>query len=91
MVFCTPKQIPEAISVDVSDMVIGNSKHISDILPQYPELEFLDDSNVTLAHVSPPKKLEVPAEEEVGVEEGAAEEGEAEAAQEEQAGKGEES
>jgi hypothetical protein len=25
----------------------------------YPQLEFLDDPNVTLAHVSPPKKLEI--------------------------------
>jgi large subunit ribosomal protein L25 len=88
-VCCTPEQIPEAITVDVTEMEIGNSKHISDIVANYPDLEFLDDVHVTLAHVSPPKKLEVTAEE-VAEEEAAAEE-EAEAAQEEQAGEGEES
>ena len=36
----------------------------------YPQLEFLDDPMVTLAHVSPPKKLEVlEAEEEAAAEE----------------------
>jgi large subunit ribosomal protein L25 len=88
-IHCTPKQIPDAIQVDVTDMEIGNSIHISDIASQYPELEFLDDANVTLAHVSPPKKLEV--KEEAVEEEAAVPEEEGEAAEEEQAGEGEES
>jgi large subunit ribosomal protein L25 len=66
---CTPKEIPEALPIDVSDMDIGNSIHLSEIVMHYPQLEFLDDPNVTLAHVSPPKKLEVlEAEEEAAAE-----------------------
>jgi large subunit ribosomal protein L25 len=90
MIHCTPNQIPGSITVDVSHMEIGNSIHISDITSQYPELEFMDDSNVTLAHISPPKKLEIveaPIEEEVA--EVAGEE-EAGAAGGEQAGEREE-
>lgn len=69
MVKCMPEEIPESLPIDVSDMEIGNSIHLSDIMAQYTMLDFLDDANVTLAHVSPPKKLEV-------FEEEAAEEGE---------------
>lgn len=66
---CTPGEIPEALSIDVSELDIGNSIHLSDIMMHYPQLEFLDDSNTTLALVSPPKKLEVvEAEEEVALE-----------------------
>ncbi len=92
-IHCTPKQIPEAIEVDVTDMEIGNSLHILDIAGQYPELEFLDDPNVTLAHVSHPKKLEIPEEEgEAAEKEAAIEEGAGAAPQgEETAGEGEES
>lgn len=89
----TPKEIPDSIEVDVSDMEIGHSVHIADIRNNYPAIEFLDDVNVTLAHVSPPKKLEVPTEElEEAVEEGAAgEEAEAAPGEEEAPGEGEES
>lgn len=66
---CTPKEIPESLPIDVSEMVIGNSIHLSDIMMHYPQLEFLDDANVTLAHVSPPKKLELLEEEAAAAEE----------------------
>ena len=59
MVRCTPVEIPEALRIDVSHLEIGQSVHQSDLVDDYRELEFLDDSNYTLAHVSPPKKLEV--------------------------------
>ena len=66
---CAPGDIPEALYIDVSELNIGNSIHLSDIAMHYPQLEFLDDSNMTLALVSPPKKLEVvETEEEVAVE-----------------------
>ena len=91
MVKCMPEEIPEALQVDVSNMEIGNSIHLSDIMGEYTQLEFLDDENVTLAHVSPPKKLEVfeeageAAEEAAGEEaEGEGEEGEQEAEQKEE-------
>jgi large subunit ribosomal protein L25 len=86
---CTPKQIPKSIVVDVSEMEIGDTIHLSDVTARYPELEFLDDPNVALVHVSPPKKLEVPAE--AVPAEAAAAEGEAAAAEEEAEGEGEES
>jgi large subunit ribosomal protein L25 len=91
MVKCMPEEIPESLPIDVSNMEIGNSIHLSDIMDQYTQLEFLDDPNVTLAHVSPPKKLEafeeaaLAAEEAVGEEaEGETAEGEAEAAEKEE-------
>jgi large subunit ribosomal protein L25 len=83
---CTPREIPPALKVEVTDMEIGQSVHIYDIASQYPLLEFLDDPNVTLAHVSPPKKLEVTvAEAEEGAEEAAAEEPAAEEPSKEEA------
>jgi len=77
MVKCLPEEIPESLPIDVSHMEIGNSIHLSDIMAEYAKLEFLDDENVTLAHVSPPKKLEIFEEEEAEE----AEEAEGEAAE----------
>jgi len=54
-----PMEIPEKVSIDISHLEIGNSIHVSDLIALYPDLEIIDDPNVTLAHVSPPKKLEV--------------------------------
>lgn len=74
---CKPSEIPEAFHIDVSHLEIGQSCHISDIVADYPQLEFLDDGNVTLAHVSPPKKKEAAEEaaaEKVGEEAAEAEE-----------------
>ncbi len=53
-----PMEIPEKVSIDISHLEIGNSIHVSDLIALYPDLEIIDDPNVTLAHVSPPKKLE---------------------------------
>jgi large subunit ribosomal protein L25 len=87
MIKCLPEEIPEFFHVDVSDMDIGNSIHLSAISDQYSHVEFLDDANVTLAHVSPPKKLEVVEK----VEEAAvSEEAEGEVPEEEQESKGKE-
>jgi len=84
MVKCMPEEIPESLPIDVSDMEIGKSIHLSDIMDQYTQLEFLDDASLTLAHVSPPKKLEVFEEAAEAVEEAASEEAEGEAAEGEQ-------
>ena len=84
MVKCMPEEIPESLPVDVSNMEIGDSIHLSDIMGQYAQLEFIDDENVTLAHVSPPKKLEVFEEAAEAGEEAAGEEAEGEAAEGEQ-------
>ena len=84
MVKCMPEEIPEFLKVDVTHMEIGNSIHLSDITGQYTQIEFLDDENLTLAHVSPPKKLEVFEEAAEAAEEGAGEEAEGEAEEGEQ-------
>lgn len=84
MVRCMPEEIPESLPIDVSDMDIGKSIHLSDIMARYTQLEFLDDAKVTLAHVSPPKKLEVLEEAASEEEEVEAAEGEQEAAEQEE-------
>lgn len=84
MIKCMPEEIPESLQIDVSDMDIGKSIHLSDILDQYAQLEFVDDANLTLAHVSPPKKLEVFEEAAEEAEEAVSEEAEGEAAEGEQ-------
>ena len=92
MVRCTPAEIPESLRVDVTHLEIGQSVHQSDVVDDYRELEFLDDSNYTLAHVSPPKKLEVFEAEAEAAEAAAEGEEEEEAAEEgEAAGEKEES
>jgi large subunit ribosomal protein L25 len=79
-VHTTPVEIPEALEIDVTPLEIGDTVHISDLFGLYPSLEFIDDEHLALAHVSPPKKLEVLVEEAEGEEEvegaEAAEEGE---------------
>ncbi len=72
MIRCKPVEIPDAFHVDVTNMEIGHSIRICDVIAHYPFLEFLDDPNMTLAHVSHPKKMEVleaEAEEAAAVEE----------------------
>jgi large subunit ribosomal protein L25 len=81
MIKCMPEEIPESLPIDVSNMEIGDSIHLSNIMGQYTQLEFLDDENVTLAHVSPPKKLEVFEEAAEAAVEAAGEEAEGEAAE----------
>ena len=53
-----PMEIPEKLSIDVSALMIGQSLHVSDLIAIYPDLDFIDDGHVTIAHVSAPKKLE---------------------------------
>ena len=68
-----PRNIPDHIEIDVSALDIHDAIHISDLVDKYPDLEFLDDTGVTLAIVHPPR---VEAEPETGEEEEAAAEGE---------------
>ncbi len=85
---CKPLEIPEVLKLDVSELNIGDSLHVSDLASAYPDIEFLDDPAITIAHVSPPKKLEVAekVEEEVApAEEEAVEEAEEEKKEEEEA------
>lgn len=81
-----PMEIPDKLSIDVSELAIGQSLHVEDLMKIYPDLEFVDDAHVSIAHVSTPKKLEAlipaagtPAEAAVAPEEGEGAEGEGEA------------
>lgn len=49
-----PTDIPDSIVVDVSALRIHDSARISDIIANYPKVEFLDDPDTTLATVIPP-------------------------------------
>ena len=54
---CLPKDLPEKISVDVSNMELGSALHVSD-LPALPGVKYLADAEVTVFLVSEPKVAE---------------------------------
>lgn len=64
-----PKDIPEDITVDVSELEIGDSISISD-LPASDKYEFLDDAEAAVAIVLPPEaeEEEVDIDEEISLE-----------------------
>ena len=68
---CLPLNVPESIEIDITDLDIGDSIHVSDISRQN-EVEFLDDENFTVVTIVSPK-----IEEAVEAVEEAEEEGEA--------------
>ncbi len=69
---CLPDRIPEAFELDVSNLAIGDSLHVSDL--EVPEgVEVLAEERLTVATVVPPAKeeeiiAEIPEEEEEGEE-----------------------
>jgi large subunit ribosomal protein L25 len=69
---CMPRHIPESIEIDVSGLSFHESIQLRDIRDRFPDVEFLDDEDSTLANVLPPK-IEVEPKAEEGEEE--AEEG----------------
>jgi large subunit ribosomal protein L25 len=78
-VFCLPNEIPEAITVDITDLDMGDSLHVEEI-PVEGDVEIPHDVNFTvLTVVSPKVEEEEEGEEEEGLEEGAEDEAEAEA------------
>jgi large subunit ribosomal protein L25 len=52
---CFPRHIPENIEIEISDLKIQDAIHVKDIASDYPDLEFLDDPETTIAIVVPPK------------------------------------
>jgi large subunit ribosomal protein L25 len=88
-----PKDIPESITVDIENLDLGSSIHLSDLDP--PEnVKFLAPENTVLVTVTAPKaEIEEEEEEELeegleegeeGLEEGEEVEGEAEEAESEE-------
>jgi len=67
-VLCLPFKIPELIKVDITDLDIGDSIHVSDIVLE-EGIEFLDDDHFTVVTVLSPK-TEAAAAEELELEEG---------------------
>jgi large subunit ribosomal protein L25 len=65
---CLPDNIPDSFELDVTDLNIGDSLHVSDLkIPQ--DVEVLVEEELTIATVVPPTKIEeiepeVPEEEE---------------------------
>jgi large subunit ribosomal protein L25 len=53
-VLCLPTEIPDSIRVDVTALRIHGSMKVRDIAAAYPQVEFLDDPEATLATVIPP-------------------------------------
>lgn len=53
-VLCLPSEIPKEITVDVSALRIHDTLRLADFTGTYPNVEFLDDPDTTLATVSPP-------------------------------------
>lgn len=49
---CLPQDIPEEVTVDVSNLSVGESLHVSDL--NLPGLKVLDDPHAAVAHVASP-------------------------------------
>jgi len=82
-VLCLPLNIPESFEVDITNLDVGDSLHVSD-LPLGDGVEIVPDANLTVVTVVMPKMELEPEEEEVEEGEEEAEEGaEAEAADDE--------
>ncbi|MCW8995866.1 MAG: hypothetical protein OQK77_08630, partial [Psychromonas sp.] len=64
---CLPRNIPEHIVVDVSQLKLGDSIHISDL--QIEEVDFVDPKESLIVQVTHPKVKEeaAPAAEEEGI------------------------
>ena len=59
---CLPRNIPESLVVDVTNLKLGDSVHISDL--NYEDLEFLDEKDSLIVQVTHPKVKEEAAPEE---------------------------
>jgi large subunit ribosomal protein L25 len=80
-VYCLPNEIPQAITIDITDLEIGDSVHVNDIETE-GDVEIPHEVDFTVLTILSPKKAEEEVEEEE-VEEGEVAEAEAEAESEE--------
>ncbi|RJP80379.1 MAG: 50S ribosomal protein L25 [Candidatus Zixiibacteriota bacterium] len=72
---CLPRDIPAKVTVEVSELKVGSSVHISDV--QVPNVRILDDPEITIATVLAPRVEKAAATPEEAAAEGEAAEGEA--------------
>ena len=61
-VLCFPREIPEAIEIDITDLETGDSVHVQDI-PLEGDIEIPADVNFTVLTILSPKIVEVEEEE----------------------------
>ncbi|MDR9391489.1 MAG: 50S ribosomal protein L25 [Trueperaceae bacterium] len=62
-IYVLPREIPDAIELDIGEMQIGDSIHIGDVRSRLPETaEIVDDEELTLITIVPPR-VEAEAEE----------------------------
>ncbi len=54
---CLPTDIPDNIVIDVSEMEIGDSVHVADIVPQGDDLSIVTDSDRTVFAVAAPSVI----------------------------------
>lgn len=58
-----PRNIPESFTLDINDLHVGDSRHISDIASLLPDdAEIIDDVELTLVTVVPPRLSTEPVE-----------------------------
>lgn len=69
-VMALPRKIPEALELDVTELMIGDALKMADLMEKYPEIDFLDDPEADIAGVRPPVIEVEPVAEEAAVEEG---------------------
>ena len=60
-IFCIPADIPERITIDVTNLHLGDAVHVSDI--EAANFEILSDMFSTLVHIVTPKVITVEEEE----------------------------
>ncbi len=77
-VYCLPNEIPQDISIDITDLDIGDSVHVNDIETE-GDVEIPHEVNFTVMTILSPKKAEEAVEEVEEIEEGEVAEAEAEA------------
>ncbi|MGD9010060.1 MAG: 50S ribosomal protein L25/general stress protein Ctc [Desulfobacteraceae bacterium] len=83
-VYCLPNLIPQAITIDITDLEIGDSVHVNDIEAE-GDVEIPHDVDFTVLTILSPKKAEEEGEEVEELEEGEVAEAEAEAEAESEA------
>lgn len=64
---CFPRDIPEAVDLEIGDLAIGDVIHVRDV--SLPKAEILNDEDLVIATVAAPSVVELPEDEE-GAEEG---------------------
>ncbi|MFC1692306.1 50S ribosomal protein L25 [Candidatus Latescibacterota bacterium] len=66
-IFCLPSEIPKVISVDITDLHLGDSIHVRDLT--HDNFNVLSDSESVVVHVITPKVVKVVEVEEEAIEE----------------------